>query len=80
MLQSWGQGEGRREVCVKCDYRKKNKVIKHSEFGWKFKSNLLTWRAAKSTSIYSPVSQAGGLRRSPGLRRGIRSLDYDRHA
>ena len=47
-------------VCVKCDYREKNKVIKRSEFGSKSKSNLLTWRTAKSASIHSfSVEQAG---------------------
>lgn len=65
MLQSWGKG--RRDVCVKCDYRektkkpKKTKVIKRSKFGWKFKSNLSTWRTASSASIHSPVSQLKGI-------------------
>lgn len=42
----------REVVYVKRDYRK-NKVIKQCDFGWKFKSNLLNWRAAKSASISS---------------------------
>lgn len=62
MLQSGGRGVG---VRVKCDYGK-NKVIKRSDFGWKFKSNLLTWRAAKSALIHPPVSRAGRLGRLPG--------------
>lgn len=61
-----------RRVGVKCDYRKKNKVIKHSEFGSKFKSNLLTWRIAKSASIHSPVNRPGRLRGSLGVTGGIR--------
>lgn len=38
-----------------------NKVIKRSKFGWKFKSNLLTWRTASSASNHSPVSQLKGI-------------------
>lgn len=41
-----GGGGGETVVCVKCDYREKKKVIKQSNFGWKFELNLLTWRVA----------------------------------
>lgn len=60
--------------------QEKNKVIKHSEFGWKFKSNLLTWRTAKSASILSPVSRAGRLRRSLRVMVRHKELDHKRHA
>lgn len=53
----------------------KNKVIKHSVFGWKSKSSLLNWRAAKSALIHSPVGKAGRLRRSPGVTLRDRKLD-----
>lgn len=59
---------------------KKNKVIKQNDFGWKFKSNLLTWRAAKTASIHSPVGAAGGLRRSPGVTLRDEKLDSERRA
>lgn len=60
--------------------KKKPKVIKRSKFGWKLKSNLLTWRAATSAAIHSPVSRGGRLRRSPGVTMRDKELDYKRHA
>lgn len=72
---------GTGEVCVKCDYRgKKNSIIKRSDFGWKFESNLLTWRAAKSALIHSRGSRTHRLRRLPGVTEGYKELDYERHA
>lgn len=66
-------------MCVKTG-KKKPEVIKRSKFDWKFKPNLLTWRAATSAAIHSPVSREGRLRRSPRVMVRDKELDYKRHA